>query len=67
MGLLVSLKKKVKGFTLDVAWEIGDELAVLFGYSGSGKSLTLQMIAGLLRPDDGIVRLNSRTYLPDFM
>jgi molybdate transport system ATP-binding protein len=62
MGLSVSLKKKVKGFTLDVAWEIGDELAVLFGYSGSGKSLTLQMIAGLLRPDEGIVRSNSKTY-----
>lgn len=62
MGLSVSLKKKIKGFTLDAAWEIGDELAVLFGYSGSGKSLTLQMIAGLLRPDEGVVRSNSKTY-----
>jgi len=62
MGLSVSLKKKVKGFTLDAAWEIGDELAVLFGYSGSGKSLTLQMIAGLIRPDDGMIRLDSKTY-----
>ena len=62
MGLSVSLKKKVKGFTLDVKWEIEDELAVLFGYSGSGKSLTLQMIAGLLRPDEGIVRSDSKTY-----
>ncbi len=34
MGLSVSLKKRVNGFNLDVSWEIGNELAVLFGYSG---------------------------------
>jgi len=62
MGLLVILKKKVNGFSLDVAWEIGDELAVLFGYSGSGKSMTLQMITGLMRPDEGIVRSYSKIY-----
>jgi molybdate transport system ATP-binding protein len=61
MGLSVHLKKKVKGFDLDVAWEIGNELTVLFGYCGSGKSMTLQMIAGLLRPDDGFVRIGGRT------
>ena len=46
MGLSVHLKKKVKGFSLDVAWEINNELTVLFGYSGAGKSMTLQLIAG---------------------
>ena len=61
MGLSVRLKKKVDGFSLDVAWEIGDELAVLFGYSGSGKSMTLQMITGLLRPDEGLVLSGGRT------
>ncbi|MBN1632365.1 MAG: ABC transporter ATP-binding protein [Thermoleophilia bacterium] len=34
-----------------------NELAVLFGYSGSGKSMTMRMLAGLVRPDSGrIVR-----------
>jgi molybdate transport system ATP-binding protein len=61
MGLSVHLKKKVKGFNLDVAWEIGNELAVLFGHSGAGKSMTLQMIAGLLIPDDGFVLIGSTT------
>lgn len=61
MGLSVHLKKKVNGFSLDVAWEIGNELTVLFGYSGAGKSMTLQMIAGLLIPDDGFVRINTTT------
>ena len=61
MGLSVNLKKKVNGFSLDVAWEIDNELTVLFGYSGAGKSMTLQMIAGLLIPDDGFVRIGSTT------
>ena len=61
MGLSVKLKKKVNGFKLDVAWEIGNELAVLFGFSGAGKSITLQIIAGLLSPDDGFVRIDSTT------
>lgn len=62
MGLSVKLKKKVNGFSLDVEWEIANELAVLFGYSGSGKSMTLQMIAGLIRPDEGFVRSESKAF-----
>jgi molybdate transport system ATP-binding protein len=56
--LEVRLAKKLDGFELDVSWSIGNELAVLFGYSGSGKSLTMRMIAGLLKPDSGRVALN---------
>jgi molybdate transport system ATP-binding protein len=58
--LEVQLAKKFQGFELDVSWCIGNELAVLFGYSGSGKSLTLRMIAGLVRPDSGRVVLNGQ-------
>ncbi|HEB76688.1 MAG TPA: ATP-binding cassette domain-containing protein [Nitrospirae bacterium] len=58
MGLTVDLQKEVKGFTLDVSWRAEDGITVLFGYSGSGKSMTLQMIAGLMRPDSGSIRLN---------
>jgi len=56
--LEVQLKKSLPGFDLDVSWSIGNELGVLFGYSGSGKSLSLRMIAGLVKPDGGRVRLN---------
>jgi molybdate transport system ATP-binding protein len=38
-------------FTLDVAFTATTQRVVLFGPSGAGKSLTLQAIAGLLRPD----------------
>jgi molybdate transport system ATP-binding protein len=40
MGLHVRLQKKVNGFALDIEWQIGNELAVLFGFSGAGKSMT---------------------------
>ncbi len=50
-----------------VSLEIEDgELFVLLGGSGSGKSTILRMIAGLLTPDCGQIRLNGRdvTYQP---
>jgi molybdate transport system ATP-binding protein len=62
MGLVVDIKKRVNGFMLDAKWEIGNELAVLFGRSGAGKSLTLQLIAGLMKPDSGIVRAGGHDY-----
>jgi len=62
MGLSVRLKKKVNGFNLDVAWDMDNELAVLFGHSGAGKSITLQMITGLMRPDEGVIRSDGKTY-----
>lgn len=56
--LEVRVAKKLEGFDLDVSWSVGSELAVLFGYSGSGKSLTLRMISGLVKPDAGQVTLD---------
>jgi molybdate transport system ATP-binding protein len=63
MGLSVSLKKKVTGFFLEVEWEIGDELAVLFGYSGAGKSMTLRSLAGIATADEGRIVLDGKVYL----
>ena len=60
MGLSVKTVKQVNGFRLEVAWQIENELAVLFGYSGAGKSLTLQLIAGLLKPDAGRIAVNGQ-------
>lgn len=62
MGLSIRLLAKVRGFTLDVEWEMDRELAVIFGFSGAGKSMTLQMIAGLMKPDEGKIRVNDTIY-----
>lgn len=60
----VSLQKRLtqgrRSFTLDVAFRSNARRLVLFGPSGAGKSQTLQMMAGLIRPDAGHVRLEER-------
>lgn len=59
MGLDVQLRKQVDGFHLELAFQMKDELVVFFGPSGSGKSMTLRLIAGLLKPDAGYIKLNN--------
>jgi molybdate transport system ATP-binding protein len=49
-------------FCLDVDFSIGadNKTVALFGPSGSGKSLTLHCLAGLVRPDKGRISLNGQ-------
>jgi molybdate transport system ATP-binding protein len=54
----VDVRLKVGSFSLDVAFANGAGVTALFGQSGSGKSLTLGIIAGLSKPDEGYVRLD---------
>lgn len=58
--LNVEIRKRLPGFSLDVSLSAGSELVAIFGPSGSGKSLTLQCIAGLLKPDEGRIAINGR-------
>jgi molybdate transport system ATP-binding protein len=58
--LEVRLVKRLPGFTLDVGWTADGGVAALFGPSGAGKSLTLQCMAGLLRPDAGRIVVDGR-------
>jgi len=48
-------------FALEVRAELGDGLTGVFGHSGAGKSTLLHLLAGLLRPDRGLVRVGGRT------
>jgi len=58
----ISITKRFPGFTLDVRWEADDPVVGLFGPSGAGKTLTLQCLAGLVRPDRGHLALNGRVF-----
>ena len=60
MGLSLKLRKQVNGFNLDVEWAMENEMSVLFGFSGAGKSMTLQLMAGLIRPDEGWIYSGDR-------
>jgi len=45
----------------DVSFGLGDgKILALVGPSGSGKTTTLRLIAGLERPDAGVIRLNGK-------
>lgn len=61
MCLEISVKKHFRDFDLDVEWSSGNELVALFGYSGSGKTVTLKTIAGISDPDSGRICLDGRT------
>jgi molybdate transport system ATP-binding protein len=53
-------------FSLELAFRSDGPRVVLFGPSGSGKSLTLRAIAGLIRPDTGHIGVRGRTLFDDF-
>src|SRR5438132_14386001 len=59
--LEIRLQKSFDGFRLDVAFTVDDGLVVLFGPSGSGKSLTLQAIAGTVQPEAGRIVIDGQT------
>jgi ABC-type Fe3+/spermidine/putrescine transport system ATPase subunit/ABC-type sulfate transport system permease component len=46
------------GFELDVAWHTCTRRLAILGASGSGKSMTLRLIAGLDRSETAVLRLN---------
>lgn len=59
----IQIKSKLKHYMLDVEFSVKEELAVLFGPSGAGKTTILKAIAGIYRPDKGKIRLHGRTLL----
>jgi molybdate transport system ATP-binding protein len=48
------------GFQLDIEFEARAGVTVLYGASGSGKTLTLDAIAGFVAPDSGRILLDDR-------
>lgn len=58
MSLQVDIRKKYKGFTLETQFDSTGDMLGILGASGSGKSLTLQCIAGIETPDEGMIVAN---------
>ncbi len=54
------LERTLENFTLRIALDARSGAVGLLGPSGSGKSMTLRMIAGVSRPDRGRIVLNGR-------
>lgn len=56
--LQASIKKNLWYFDLDVNFTVeNDQILVLWGPSGAGKTTVLECLAGLRRPDSGIIEL----------
>ena len=60
MALEVQIEKRLKAYTLSVAFATGPKTLAVLGPSGAGKTMTLRCIAGLERPDSGRIALNNR-------
>lgn len=54
------MKHCLGAFELDAAFHNGAGITALFGRSGSGKSTLISLIAGLMRPDYGRIRLDGQ-------
>ena len=61
MSLHVDIRKKLGSFTLDVNFTAERGITSLLGASGCGKSMTLKCIAGIEKPDEGVIELDGRT------
>ena len=62
MSLVLDIKKRYPGFTLDIQLDAGEERVALLGASGCGKSCTLRCIAGVETPDEGKIVVNGVTF-----
>lgn len=57
--LEAAVQKQLRDFSLDLSLRVANgEILVLMGDNGAGKSTTLNIIAGLVCPDSGNIRIN---------
>lgn len=61
MPVEIKLVKQLRDYLLDVEMVVKDEdIHVLFGRNGSGKTTILKMIAGLMKPDSGRIVIDGK-------
>src|SRR6201995_137098 len=59
--LKVDISKQLGEFRLEASFTSEGRVTGLFGASGAGKTSLINIIAGLLKPDRGIVTLDGET------
>lgn len=62
MEIFVDIKKKLPGFQLNVKLASEKDIIGILGASGSGKSMLLRCISGLVNPDEGKIIVNGKTF-----
>ena len=60
MGLTLRIKKSYRDFSLQVSIQTDSKRIGILGASGCGKTMTLKSIAGLIRPDEGVIAVDDR-------
>lgn len=58
----IHVQKSLPGFRLDARLQTDAARVVIIGGSGSGKTLFMQAVAGLYRPDGGHIRICERVF-----
>ncbi|OAI39503.1 hypothetical protein AYO38_07475 [bacterium SCGC AG-212-C10] len=53
MTIEFEARRRLGPFAYEAAFDASEQIVVLFGHSGAGKSVTLQMTSGLMKPDSG--------------
>ena len=61
MSFEIALRRRLGERNIALDLTVGDGLTILFGPSGAGKTSVLNMVAGLLRPDSGTIRIGGET------
>lgn len=60
--LEVTMQKELTDFSVDIRFQMKNEIVTFQGDSGSGKTTVLRCIAGLMNPDEGMIKLNKTTF-----
>ena len=63
MSVDIDIQHKAGPFSLDVKLDCAGPVTAIFGPSGAGKTTLLNILAGLVRPTEGRIRVGDRVWL----